>query len=152
MLKYSMRLIIQRVSQASVTKKETKQIVGQINKGLFVLIGIKKGDTEEYASDLANKLVKLRIMSDDKDKMNLNILDTTKEILVVSQFTIYANTKDGNRPSFIDAEDPAKAKEIYEYFIDKLKKSGVNVATGSFGDYMEITAKLDGPVTIIIEN
>jgi len=91
-------------------------------------------------------------MSDQNSKMNLSIVDTKSEILLVSQFTLYANTKDGNRPSFIDAEEPAKAKELYEYMITKLKETGLNVQTGSFGDYMEINAVLDGPVTIVLEN
>lgn len=146
-----MKIVIQRVKHAKVTKKENNTVVGQIGAGLFILLGVKKGDTKEKVDELANKIIKLRIMSDEKDKMNLSVLDTKSEILLVSQFTLYANTKDGNRPSFIDAEEPQKAKEIYEYFIEKLKKD-VKVETGSFGDYMEIETELDGPVTIVMEN
>lgn len=147
-----MKLIIQRVSKASVKVKTTGKIAGEIEKGLFVLIGIKKGDTKEKARELVEKLVKLRILSDEKDKMNLSIKDKNEEILLVSQFTLYANTKEGNRPSFIDAEMPEKAKEIYEYFTSLLKENNLKVATGSFGDYMEIDCTLDGPVTIVLEN
>lgn len=147
-----MRLAIQRVKMATVTKKKAEQIIGQIDKGLFVLLGVKKGDTKNVAESLAAKLLKLRIMPDNNDKMNLSIIDTTKQILVVSQFTLYANTSDGNRPSFVDSEDPVKAKDIYEHFVAKLTQGGAKVATGSFGDYMEIEALLDGPVTIILEN
>ena|SRR5260221_1708227 len=147
-----MRLIIQRVNKASVKVVETSEISGKINKGLFVLVGIKKGDTKSQAEELANKLVKLRIMSDENDKMNLSIKDAEGEILAVSQFTLYANTKDGNRPSFMDAELPEKAKEIYEYFVKTLKDLGVKVEIGSFGNYMKIDTELDGPVTIVLEN
>ncbi len=141
-----MRLIIQRVNKASV------DIAGKIDKGLFVLVGVKKGDTQNQAEELANKLVKLRIMSDREDKMNLSIFDTKDSILAVSQFTLYANTKDGNRPSFMDAEQPAQAKEIYEYFVKTLINLGVKTEIGSFGNYMKINTELDGPVTIILEN
>jgi len=147
-----MRLVIQRVNKASVKVVETSEISGKINKGLFVLVGIKKGDTKSQAEELANKLVKLRIMSDENDKMNLSIKDAEGEILAVSQFTLYANTKDGNRPSFMDAELPEKAKEIYEYFVKTLKDLGVKVEIGSFGNYMKIDTELDGPVTIVLEN
>lgn len=150
-----MKLVIQRVSKASVERNSDKKIVGSINSGLFVLLGIKKGDTKSDADILAEKLVKLRIMADVHDKMNLSVIDSKSEILVVSQFTLYANTKGGNRPSFIDAENPAKAKLLYEYFIDKLdslRPTGPKVRRGSFGDYMNIRAELDGPVTIILES
>ncbi len=147
-----MRLIIQRVNHALVKVVKTSEISGKINKGLFVLIGIKKGDIKSHAEELAKKIVKLRIMSDDQDKMNLSILDVKGEILAVSQFTLYANTASGNRPSFIDTEAPEKAKEIYEFFIKTLRDLGVSVSTGSFGNYMKIDAELDGPVTIILES
>jgi len=147
-----MKLVIQRVSRASVTVKETNEIVGKINKGLFILLGIKKGDTKEKISELIEKISKLRIMADENNKMNLSVLDTKSEILLVSQFTLYANTKDGNRPSFIEAEEPKKAKELYEYFVKRFREKGIKVKTGSFGDYMEISCILDGPVTINLEN
>lgn len=145
-----MKLVIQRVSKAKV---ETKgKTVGEINSGLFVLLGIKKGDSQKDVDFLVEKLSKMRIMSDKNDKMNLSVLDTNLEVLVVSQFTLYANTKDGNRPSFIQAEDPLKAEKLYKYFVDKLKEKNIKVQTGSFGDYMDIEASLDGPVTIVIES
>ena len=144
-----MRLIIQRVNRASV--KASGKKVGEITKGLFVLLGIKKGDTKEGAEVLAEKLSKLRVMADAEDKMNLSVKDVGAEILVVSQFTLYADTKGGNRPSFIDAMEPEAAKEIYEHFVSQLKAKGIKVETGSFGDYMEIEALLDGPVTILLE-
>lgn len=147
-----MKVVIQRVKSAKVIKVTTQEVPGKIKNGLFVLLGIKKGDTKEKVDLLVEKISKLRIMSDENDKMNLSVLDTKFEILLVSQFTLYANTKDGNRPSFIDAEDPAKAKLLYDYMVSKLKETKLNIQTGSFGDYMEIETVLDGPVTIMIEN
>lgn len=147
-----MKVVVQRVKSAKVTKVETDTVVGEIKQGLFILLGIKKGDTEKEVLDLVNKILKLRIIQDDSGKMNLSVMDTKSEILLVSQFTLYANTKDGNRPSFIEAEEPAKAKILYEYMVNKLKESGLNIETGSFGDYMKIDCTLDGPVTIVLEN
>ncbi len=147
-----MKVIVQRVKSAKVTRVENNKIVGQINSGLFILLGIKKGDTTKQVDELTNKIIKLRVMSDENDKMNLSLIDTKSEILLVSQFTLYANTKGGNRPSFIEAEEPSKAKALYEYMITKLKESGLSIQTGSFGDYMKIEAELDGPVTIVLEN
>ncbi len=146
-----MRLIVQRVKHAKVTRKSSGEIVGKIGKGLFVLVGFKKGDTEEMLNTLSEKLSKLRVMSDSSDKMNLSTVDVGSDVLVVSQFTLYADTKGGNRPSFIDAEEPGKARILYDLFIAKLKEKGIGVETGSFGDYMEIETILDGPVTIIYE-
>ena len=125
--------------------------VGEIGRGLLVLLGIKKGDTEKEAQALADKLSKLRVMSDKKDKMNLSVKDVDGKILVVSQFTLYADTSGGNRPSFINAEEPERAKNLYEFFVNKLGEKGINVETGSFGDYMQIEATLDGPVTILYD-
>jgi len=144
-----MRLIISRVSRASV--KANGKTVGQIAKGLFVLLGVKKGDTEKNAEELAEKLSKLRVMADKEAKMNLSVKDIAGEILVVSQFTLYADTSGGNRPSFIQAAEPETAKRIYEKFVMKVREKGIKVETGSFGDYMEIEALLDGPVTILLE-
>jgi D-tyrosyl-tRNA(Tyr) deacylase len=146
-----MKIVIQRVTSASVTERTSGTVVGKINEGLFILVGFKKGDTETSVTTLTNKLLKLRIMSDDQDKMNLSIVDAKGSLLVVSQFTLYANTKDGNRPSFIDSLEPDKARELYSYFVSELKKS-VPVEIGSFGNYMDIDAKLDGPVTITLES
>lgn len=146
-----MKVVVQRVKSAKVTRKEDNKVVGEIKSGLFLLLGIKKGDTEKQVDEIVNKILKLRVMADEKDKMNLSVQDTKSEILLVSQFTLYANTKDGNRPSFVDAEEPTKAKVLYEYMIAKFKESNLNIQTGSFGDYMKIETELDGPVTIVIE-
>jgi len=144
-----MKLVIQRVKKAKVTVKEKDAVVGKIGRGLFILMGVTEGDTKEEVGKLAEKVSKLRIMSDKEDKMNLSIKDVEGEILVVSQFTLYADTSKGNRPSFIKAGKPELAKELYEYFIDELKEKEIKVETGEFGAYMEIDAELDGPVTII---
>lgn len=144
-----MRLVVQRVKRAQVTSTSTGKVLGKIGIGLFILLGVKKGDGENEVEILAQKLEKLRVMKDGQDKMNLSIKDVNGEILVVSQFTLNADTSGGNRPSFINAEEPEKARSLYELFIAKLRNSGIKVETGSFGDYMEISALLDGPVTIL---
>lgn len=140
-------MVVQRVTKGQV--RVNGKIVGEIKKGLFVLVGVKNDDRPEDAEALAEKLSKLRVMADAKGKMNLSVLDTGSSILVVSQFTLYADTSGGNRPSFIQAAEPELAKKIYEHFVSKLRQKGIKVATGSFGDYMEIEAVLDGPVTIV---
>lgn len=145
-----MRLVIQRVKKAKVSS--AGKIVGQIGKGLFVLLGVGKEDKTESAVFLAEKLVNLRIMADREGKMNLSVKDGSGEVLVVSQFTLYADTSFGRRPSFVKAAQPEWAKEIYGRFVEKLKQKGVKVATGSFGEYMEIESIADGPVTIILEH
>ena len=140
---------MQRVEKAKVTRVDDGTVVGEIGKGLFVLVGFKKGDTEKDVEVLADKLSKLRVMSDADDKMNLSVSEVGGKMLIVSQFTLYADTSGGNRPSFIDAEEPEKAKKLYELFISKVKEKGITVETGSFGDYMKIESILDGPVTIL---
>jgi len=145
-----MRLVVQRVKKAKVLIKETDKVSGEIDKGLLVLLGVKEGDSKEDAERLAEKLSKLRVMADEKEKMNLSVGDVDGGMLVVSQFTLYADTSKGNRPSFIKAGDPKLAKELYEYFVAQLKEKGIKVETGEFGAYMEIDAELDGPVTIIV--
>ncbi len=147
-----MRLVIQRVKKAKVVVKETGKISGEIGRGLLVLVGVKKGDTEETAELLAVKLSKLRVMADENDKMNLTVGNVNGQMLIVSQFTLYADTSGGNRPSFIDAALPDEAKRIYEHFVAKLREAKIKVETGSFGDYMEISTELDGPVTIILDS
>lgn len=144
-----MRLVIQRVLSSSVKVKE--KVVGKISRGLFVLVGIKKGDSPKDAETLVEKLYKLRAMADRQGKMNLSVSETEGEFLVVSQFTLYADTSGGNRPSFINAASPAEAEKIYLHFLSKLKEKGAKVETGNFGEYMAISAELDGPVTIILE-
>lgn len=147
-----MRLVIQRVKKAKVSLEKTKEVAGEIGKGLFVLVGFKKGDSEETVDVLAQKLLKLRVMSDREDKMNLTVSDVGGSFLIVSQFTLYADTSGGNRPSFIEAGDPTKACELYDYFVEQLRSSGAKVETGKFGEYMKIDVSLDGPVTILMEN
>lgn len=144
-----MRALVQRVSKAEVSVGG--KAVGWVEHGLLVLLGIKEGDTKVQVDTLVDKIAKLRVMSDGKDKMNLAVGDTKSGVLVVSQFTLYADTSKGNRPSFIKAAQPQKARQLYDYFVDQLGKKVDHVATGSFGDYMKIQASLDGPVTIILE-
>ena len=144
-----MKFLIQRVSKASV-EIENKE-VGKIGKGFLVLIGITHDDTQEKADYLIKKLINLRIFEDEKGKMNLNINQVNGELLLVSQFTLYANTKDGNRPSFVDAARPDYANELYEYIIENLKNENIIVQTGEFGADMKVSLVNDGPVTILLE-
>lgn len=144
-----MRLVIQRVKKSKVSVDN--KVVGEIGPGLFVLLGIGEGDIPDSVDALVHKLVKLRVLDDGKGKMNLSIKDVGGEILVVSQFTLYADTSAGNRPSFIKAAKPDVARPLYERFVQRLKEEGVKVATGSFGEYMQIESLADGPVTILLE-
>lgn len=144
-----MKLVIQRVKEARV--RTSGSVVGEIDKGLFVLLGVGQEDKPEYADLLADKLVKMRIIQDEQGKMNLSVKDMGGEILVVSQFTLYADTSAGNRPSFIKAAQPELARQVYERLVEQLKVKGIKVSTGSFGEYMEIENTADGPVTIILE-
>lgn len=144
-----MKLVIQRVANAQV--EVDKKIVGKINKGYLVLFGVKEGDTIEQADALAEKLCKLRIFEDENEKMNLSINDVEGELLIVSQFTLYANCEKGNRPSFVEAMEPKKANEMYEYFIKRCKEKVKKVERGIFGADMKVTLLNDGPVTIILE-
>lgn len=146
---FNMKVVIQRVKKALVEVENNT--VGEISDGLFLLLGIHENDTREKAKYLVDKILKMRILPDHNQKMNRSVIDTKSSLLVVSQFTLHADTSAGNRPSFIQAADPEKAKEIYDYFIDELKVSGLNIQTGKFGAYMKINADLDGPVTIILE-
>ena len=145
-----MRLLIQRVKSASVTVEGKK--VSEIKKGLLVLVGINQGDSRKKAEALAEKLTKLRIMADSEGKMNLSVTEVSGEILVVSQFTLYADTSGGRRPSFLHAAKPDQAEKIYRYFLKSLKNKGNHVQTGAFGEYMEIALSADGPVTILLDN
>lgn len=144
-----MKLVIQRVANAQVEVDE--KIVGKINKGYLVLFGVKEGDTIEQADALADKLCKLRIFEDENEKMNLSINDVDGELLIVSQFTLYANCEKGNRPSFVEAMEPKKANEIYEYFVEKCKEKVKKVEKGVFGADMKVSLLNDGPVTIVLE-
>lgn len=127
--------------------------MGEIGKGLLVLVGVAKEDSQKDAEILASKTANLRIMSDNENRMNLSVLDVTGEILAVSQFTLYADTSAGRRPSFINSADPEKAKKLYEYYIECLKNLGVKkVASGRFGAFMQIDLVNDGPVTLMIDS
>lgn len=144
-----MRLLIQRVSKASV--RVEGECVGKINKGFLVFLGITHGDTKDNVDYLVNKLYNLRVFEDENEKMNLSIKDINGEILIVSQFTLYADTSHGNRPSFINAAKPDKANELYEYFIEKAKQTGLKIEAGIFGADMKVELLNDGPVTILLE-
>lgn len=144
-----MRFLVQRVKEASV--EVNQQLVGKIQKGYLVLIGITHTDTEKEADFLVNKLINLRIFTDENDKMNLNLKQVNGEILLVSQFTLYGNASHGNRPDFIEAARPEYAKKLYEYIIEKVKENGINTQTGIFGADMKVHLINDGPVTIMLE-
>jgi len=141
--------VIQRVLSSKV--EVDNQIVGEIGKGLNILLGVEKGDTDEDVRKLVEKIVKLRIFEDEKGKMNLSLLDIKGEALVVSQFTLAANIKKGRRPSFENAEKPERAKELYENFI-KAMSDYVPVKTGIFGADMKVFILNDGPVTFIVDS
>jgi len=146
-----MRVVIQRVSEAAVKIDGT--IVGEISKGLVVLLGIAQEDTEQDALYLIQKLINLRIFSDADGKMNLSVQDCGGELLVVSQFTLYADTKKGNRPSYIRAARPEQAIPLYEFFLQELQKQFIGpIQTGQFGADMKVSLINDGPVTIIIDS
>ena len=145
-----MKIVIQRVSRASVTINE--KISGEIERGLLLLVGIHETDTKEQADWCCGKIPKLRIFEDDEGKMNRSVKDINGGILIVSQFTLYGNVKKGTRPSFIEAARPETAEPLYEYMIEKLKKeSGLMVESGEFGAMMEVKLLNDGPVTLILE-
>lgn len=144
-----MRFLVQRVKEASV--EVNQQLVGKIQKGYLVLIGITHTDTEKEADFLVNKLINLRIFTDENDKMNLNLKQVNGEVLLVSQFTLYGNASHGNRPDFIEAARPEYAKKLYEYIIEKVKDNGINTQTGIFGADMKVHLINDGPVTIMLE-
>ncbi|GFO85185.1 MULTISPECIES: D-aminoacyl-tRNA deacylase [Anaerostipes] len=145
-----MKLVIQRVSEASVSVQEN--VIGKIQKGFLVLIGVGKEDTEETADKYIRKMLGLRIFEDENGKTNLSLKDVGGQLLLVSQFTLYANCRKGNRPSFIEAGDPAAAEALYEYMIRQCKKEIPVVETGEFGAEMQVSLINDGPFTIVLEN
>ena len=145
-----MRAVVQRVSESSVTIDG--EVVGNIGPGLMVLLGVTHEDTEKEADYLVDKIINLRIFSDDAGKMNRSLRDTQGEMLVVSQFTLYGDCRKGRRPSFIQAADPDKGNALYEYFVKKVREIGVTTATGRFGAMMDVSLVNDGPVTLIVES
>ena len=146
-----MRIVVQRVSEASVRIED--RIVGSISKGLMVLVGIETTDVQTDADYLVQKLLNLRIFSDEEGKMNLSIQDVSGELLVVSQFTLHASTKKGNRPSYIRAARPEQAIPLYSYFIEQAQKElKTKIQTGEFGADMKVSLVNDGPVTILIDS
>lgn len=144
-----MRALIQRVTSANV--KVEGKIVGKIGKGFLIFLGIYEEDTEENIEKLTKKIVNLRIFNDENDKMNLSIKDVKGEILLISQFTLCANTRKGNRPSFISAKNPHDAKKIYEKTIESIKNENIVVEKGIFGADMKVELLNDGPVTILLD-
>lgn len=145
-----MKFVVQRVTEASVTVNQ--KVIGSIHRGFLVLIGISEGDTKEIADKLVKKLIGLRIFEDENGKTNLALKDVNGELLLVSQFTLYADCKKGNRPSFIKAGNPELANQLYEYIIEICKKEIPVVQTGEFGADMKVSLLNDGPFTIILDS
>ena len=145
-----MRAVVQRVSRASVTVEQ--EVVGTIGQGLLVLLGVSNKDTETDARYCVEKILNLRIFEDAEGKMNLSLIDLAGELLVVSQFTLYGDTRRGRRPSFIDAAPPAEANRLYEYFVAECRQQISKVETGQFQAMMDVELLNDGPVTILIDS
>ena len=145
-----MKFVIQRVNHATV--KVEQNTFGQINKGFLVLIGVNQTDTKEIADKMIKKLIGMRIFADENDKTNLSLHDVNGELLLVSQFTLYADCKKGNRPSFIEAGPAQMANEMYEYIISECRKQIPIVEKGVFGADMKITLENDGPFTIVLDS
>lgn len=145
-----MKLVIQRVTHASVTVDN--KVIGKIGKGYMVLIGVSDTDTEEIADKMLDKMIKLRIFEDENGKTNLSLADVGGELLLISQFTLYANCKKGNRPSFIEAGSPDHANALYEYIIEKCKERVDVVEQGEFGAEMKVELLNDGPFTVILDS
>ena len=144
-----MRLVVQRVKNASV--EVDKKTVGKIDRGYLVLLGVTHTDTKDIADYLVKKICNLRIFEDENGKMNLNIKQVDGSMLIVSQFTLYGDCTDGNRPSFTNAAKPDFANELYEYFCDKCSENNIHIEKGIFGADMKVSLLNDGPVTIILE-
>jgi D-tyrosyl-tRNA(Tyr) deacylase len=145
-----MRVVVQRVTSARV--EVASQTVGQIGAGVLVLLGVARDDREADADYLADKIINLRIFRDAQDKMNLALKDAGGAMLVVSQFTLYGDTRRGRRPSYIEAAEPEKANALYEYFVARVRAQGITVATGIFQAMMDVHLVNDGPVTILLDS
>ena len=145
-----MRAVIQRVTSSSVTVED--DLVGRIGKGLLVLLGVATSDKTDDAKYLADKIVNLRIFEDENHKLNLSLIDTGGEMMVVSQFTLLGDCKKGRRPSFVKAAPPELANELYQQFVERVRQKGVIVKTGRFQAMMEVSLTNDGPVTLIVES
>lgn len=145
-----MKFVVQRVNRASVSVEG--EVVGSIGTGYLVLMGVGLGDTRALADRMLQKLVKLRIFSDEDGKINRSLADVGGELLFVSQFTLYADCKKGNRPSFFQAGEPQEAESLYDYVAEEAKKMGYTVATGSFGANMKVALENDGPFTVILDS
>lgn len=145
-----MKALLQRVSEASVSVGG--EVVGRIGRGLVILVGIASGDTEKDIQYLVPKIVNLRIFPDDEGRFNLSAVDINGELLVVSQFTLLADTRKGRRPSFVEAAPPAEAEELFERFVEQARATGLKVETGRFQQYMQVEIHNDGPVTILLDS
>ncbi len=145
-----MKALLQRVTEASVSI--AGEVVGRISRGLVVFVGVANGDTEEDVQYLAQKTVNLRIFSDEEGKFNLSALDVKGELLLVSQFTLLADTRKGRRPSFTEAASPALAEELFNHFVEQASATGLKVETGRFQQYMQVEIHNDGPVTILLDS
>ena len=145
-----MRAVIQRVLEASVSVDD--RVVGRIGPGLLVLLGVRRGDSEREAAWMAEKVANLRIFEDGAQKMNLSLLEASRSLLVVSQFTLYGDARKGRRPSFIEAGEPAEANRLYVLFCEKLRGLGLEVQTGEFAAHMKVALVNDGPVTLIVDS
>ncbi|MGD2065217.1 MAG: D-aminoacyl-tRNA deacylase [Dehalococcoidia bacterium] len=145
-----MKALVQRVSRASASVND--DAVGKIGPGLVVFLGVAQGDSEEDASYLANKVANLRIFADESSKFALSALETQGDILVVSQFTLLADPRKGRRPSFTEAAPPALAEELYKFFVEQVRSTGLKVETGLFQEHMLVEIHNDGPVTILLES
>ena len=145
-----MKFVIQRVSEASVTVEE--KVIGKIQKGFLVMIGVSENDTQQIADKMIKKMIGLRIFEDTDGKTNLSLKDVEGQLLLISQFTLYANCKKGNRPSFINAGNPTLANELYQYIIEKCKQEDFQVEQGEFGADMKVSLCNDGPFTIVLDS
>ncbi len=145
-----MKALLQRVTKASVSV--IGEVVGRIGPGLVVLVGVANGDTERDAQSLAQRTVNLRIFADEASKFNLSVLDVKGELLVVSQFTLLADTRKGRRPSFVEAAPPELAEQLFERFVQQARTTGLKVETGRFQQHMQVEIHNDGPVTVLLDS